>query len=246
MRVTINQIDGVVVVDGIGRKVDLSTLDPKIHVIQFDTVKGAGHIEFDPDATIDAQERDADAEAAAYEAALEAPDAAAALAALQPIYKTVKVRRDNEPLAELTAYQQYVDLWTAAAPPVVAPTLDELRAAAGAAVDSRAENVRLRYITGGAGQASTYIEKASQADSFKAAGYPAGAVPPMVQAEADATGQTPQQAADLILATRDAWLVKGAQIERERRRGKVDIDAARDEAGVAAARDASIAALELL
>lgn len=134
-----------------------------------------------------------------------------------------------------------------AAPPVAPPpSLAELRAVAAVQVDAKAELVRLRYIAPGAGQAGTYIEKAKQADNFKAAGYPAASVPPMVQAEADATGQTPQQACDVILATREGWLVKGAQIERERRRGKVQLDAAVDETALDAARDAAIAALDLL
>ena len=47
MRVTIIQEDGVVGVDGVFRRADLSGLDTKIHAIQFDTVKGKGHIEYD-------------------------------------------------------------------------------------------------------------------------------------------------------------------------------------------------------
>ena len=47
MRVTIIQEDGVVGVDGVFRSVDLSGLDTEIHAIQFDTVKGKGHIEYD-------------------------------------------------------------------------------------------------------------------------------------------------------------------------------------------------------
>lgn len=244
MHITIVQHDGLVGVDGVFREVDLSTLDPAIRAIQFDTAKGTGHVEFDPDATIGVLARDAAAEEAAHEACNGDP---ALLAALQPIWMTVLVRRENEQLLDFTAYQKYVDAWTAKAPPPPpVPTLADVRAEATGTVDFKAEQVRLRYITAGSGQAGTYIEKAQQADSFKAAGYPASAVPPMVQAEADATGQTAQQACNTIIATRDQWLVKGAQIERERRRGKVNIDAAGDAAGVQAARDAAIAALDAL
>ncbi len=127
------------------------------------------------------------------------------------------------------------------APPAAPSVLER----ALAAIDAKAEEVRLRYITPGAGQAGTYIEKAKQADEFKAAGYPAGAVPPMVQAEAEATGQTPQAAGDSILQTRDFWVyVKGPAIERERRRGKVNCEAAANDAAVAIARDAALTALE--
>jgi len=47
MRYTIIQDDGVVGVDGVFRRVDLSGLDPEIHAIQFDTAKELGHIEYD-------------------------------------------------------------------------------------------------------------------------------------------------------------------------------------------------------
>jgi hypothetical protein len=125
---------------------------------------------------------------------------------------------------------------------------DELpssRATAAAAIDAKAEAVRLRYITGGAGQASTYLVKERQAEEFRAAAY-AGEVPLMIAAEVEATGLTAQQAADLILAQRDFWMVKGADIERERRRGKVNVDAAVSAAAADAAAGAAIAALDLL
>ena len=47
MRVTIIQEDGVVGVDGVFRRVDLSDLDANIHAIQWDSEKGKGHIEYD-------------------------------------------------------------------------------------------------------------------------------------------------------------------------------------------------------
>jgi len=47
MRLTIIQEDGVVGVDCVFRRVDLSGLDTEIHAIQFDTVKGKGHVEYD-------------------------------------------------------------------------------------------------------------------------------------------------------------------------------------------------------
>lgn len=50
MRITIIQDDGLVGVDGLFRAVDLADLDPDIHAIQFDTGKGTGHVEYDPDA----------------------------------------------------------------------------------------------------------------------------------------------------------------------------------------------------
>lgn len=50
MKITVIQADGMVGVDGDFRQVDLSQLDESIHAIQFDTVAGKGHVEFDMDA----------------------------------------------------------------------------------------------------------------------------------------------------------------------------------------------------
>lgn len=132
-----------------------------------------------------------------------------------------------------------------AAPP--APTFAEQRAAAIRQIDAMAEAVRLRYITPGAGQAATYMLKEQQAEAFKAAGY-AGTPPGMVQAEVDATGKTAQQAADFILATRDAWVAKAVQVEDARRKWDVAIGAVADgdAAGLAAALQAGLAALGAL
>jgi hypothetical protein len=47
MQITIIQADGVVGVNGVFRAADLSDLDPKIHAVQFNTLSGAGHVEYD-------------------------------------------------------------------------------------------------------------------------------------------------------------------------------------------------------
>lgn len=146
--------------------------------------------------------------------------------------------RDDE---HMIVHGEVVEIPQELRPP--APSLDDIKRLARIAVDDKAESVRLRYITGGAGQAATYIEKAAQADVFAAALY-LGNVPPMVQAEMDAAGLTKEQAAELIRGQRDAWLVKGADIERERRRGKINVDAAEDADGVDLALNAALAALD--
>ena len=130
-------------------------------------------------------------------------------------------------------------------PPPTPLTLEQLRATAGMRIDERAERVRLRYITPGAGQAATYLIKERQAEAFRAAGY-TGDVPAMIQAEVDATGSTAQAAADLILAQRDAWIGKAAQIELERRRGKIATEAAADEGELEIALKQALDALEAL
>lgn len=116
-------------------------------------------------------------------------------------------------------------------------------------VDDRAEQVRLRHITGGAGQAMTYDQKAQAAQAYKDAGY-VGPVPVLVQAKVAASvgtdNLTAQQAADLILATRDAWLALAAQIEQAREYGKAQIAAAVDWDGAKAAHAAALSALDAL
>jgi len=114
-------------------------------------------------------------------------------------------------------------------------------------IDNIAENTRLKYITSGSGQSNTYAEKASQAQKYKDAGYPADTTGyELVQAEANATGDTPTVSADSILAIRATWLLIAADIEEERRRGKINVDAAVDAAAVTIAKDAAITALEAL
>jgi len=112
-------------------------------------------------------------------------------------------------------------------------------------IDSAAGRARERYATTTPGQAETYIEKGEEAADFVVAGYPADLTAyPFIRAEVNATGKTATQAADDILARRSAWIAVGASIEQERIGGKIAVDAATDIAGVEAARDAAIAALD--
>lgn len=133
------------------------------------------------------------------------------------------------------------------------PTLADAQAAALAAIDAAAGAARARYITSANGQESTYLLKAADADRYKAAGYPAAQIAnyPWVAAKAKAMVAAPaaadyQAAADLIIATRDAWVVTGAAIEEARERGKAAVAAAVDVAGVETARAAAVAELGAL
>ncbi len=133
------------------------------------------------------------------------------------------------------------------------PTLAEAQADALAAIDIAAGVARSRYITTVNGQDATYLLKAADADRYKAAGYPDAQIAsyPWVLAKAKAMVAVPaaadyQTAADLIIATRDAWVVKGAAIEEARERGKAAVSAALNVAGVATARAAAEAELAAL
>lgn len=126
--------------------------------------------------------------------------------------------------------------------------LASVRAKASRSIDVHAEAARLRYITPGSGQAMTYLEKRSEAQAYKDAGYPSASLLdyPMVKAEKDGTGVTGRAAADLILAKAAEWVVLAAAIDKERRSAKFAVEAATDVATIEPARDAALAALELI
>lgn len=123
----------------------------------------------------------------------------------------------------------------------IAPDLTVQKADAAGRIDAAAGAARARYITVAAGQGATYIVKAAQAHAYLAAS--GGSVPAFVQAEADATGRTALQAAQAIVDQEALWIIKGAQIERLRRGGKVATAAAADAAGIASALESTIAEL---
>ena len=90
-------------------------------------------------------------------------------------------------------------------------------------IDLAAGQARTRYITEVPGQQATYLAKAEQAATFKAAGYE-GEAPAYVKMEAQATGMTAKQATDTILATKAAWeTTTGPRIEYLRRSGKITV-----------------------
>ena len=104
------------------------------------------------------------------------------------------------------------------------PTLDAAIAEAGQAIDSGAGAARLRYITDVPGQQATYLVKAGEAAAFLAGGATPG---PYLQAEAEATGQTPRAAAQQIIAVQTYWGAHiGPAIEKARRSGKIAAQAA--------------------
>jgi hypothetical protein len=156
------------------------------------------------------------------------------------LYYGERLSRDDE-RAPSRPSQDYV--WTNGEGWTLDLSAVQLRA--NAEIDTKAEEVRLRYITPGAGQAGTYLIKERQAQAYRDTGY-GSPVPLMVQAEVDATRLDSQQAADLILGQRDFWLVKAADIERERRKGKIAVDASESLRAISDARDAAIAALHAL
>ncbi len=114
------------------------------------------------------------------------------------------------------------------APTAVAPqiNLDTLKTALKRGVDGTAERERMRYITGGAGQAMTYQRKADEARACLADENPQPADYPMLSAEIGITAATLAGVAEVVNAAYEAWLMIGARIEAARLGAKAAIDAA--------------------
>lgn len=122
-----------------------------------------------------------------------------------------------------------------------------LKEDAKAQIDVEAGLVRSKYLTSIPGQDATYIAKEVDCRAFKAASYPADTSTfQWVQAEADATGLTPTEAADAIILQADQWRVLGSTIEKIRRGGKIEIDKKLKASTIKASLAATLAALQSL
>jgi hypothetical protein len=137
-----------------------------------------------------------------------------------------------------------VDLSTLTVVPMEPPqmSLALLKEQALRGTDQAAELARLRFITGGAGQALEYQQTEAEARAWSAAPSPALADFPFLKAEVDAiaeaTGQAPDPAvvAASVVAQADAWKLAGSEIKRLRRAAKLTIEAATTPEEIAAAQ----------
>ena len=119
-----------------------------------------------------------------------------------------------------------VNAWTT--PPNLPPIKDH----AASLVDMDAETQRQTLITGGSGQAMTYMAKNAEALGYLANNaYPT----PFLSAEAAAIGSTVAALAAEVRDAAIAWQAAGAAIEAKRRKAKVDIAAATNVAEIHAA-----------
>lgn len=123
--------------------------------------------------------------------------------------------------------------------------LPEVKAVNKLLIDLEAGKSRGRHMTTIPGQAEVYQEKYDQAVEHAANSYPADLTSyPMILAEVNATGLTAQECSDNIITERSVWLATMADIEEERRKGKINVDAAADEAAAILAKDNAITALQ--
>lgn len=83
-----------------------------------------------------------------------------------------------------------------------------------AKVSGMVEAKRAQFVTAGSGQALTYVLKQQQLAAFREAGNAgAQAVSPILYAEANATGTTPQALANVWEAKQAAWVAVATKIE---------------------------------
>ncbi|MBW9072405.1 hypothetical protein [Agrobacterium deltaense] len=106
------------------------------------------------------------------------------------------------------------------------PTLNTIKTSTARGIDADAEAARLRYITGGSGQAMTYQQKAAEAAAALAATDPDPANYPLIVAEIGITAPTLLEVAAVIDGAYQQWRVVGAAIEALRLGGKAAVAAA--------------------
>lgn len=105
-------------------------------------------------------------------------------------------------------------------------SLHDLRHALKSQIDYEAEATRLRYITGGAGQAMTYQQKAIEAMACIADADPQPDDYPLLSAEIGITAETLLGVAQVVFEAHQGWRQIGGMIEGLRLGGKQAVDAA--------------------
>jgi len=114
-------------------------------------------------------------------------------------------------------------------------------------IDVTAEARRLLYITNGVGQSLVYQKKAAEAAKYIDAGSPGDLIPyPFIEAESIALGDTPTNAANIILSAENLMVVKGAAIEKLRIKVKIDINAALNVSSIDSIVDTYTTAINLI
>lgn len=122
-------------------------------------------------------------------------------------------------------------------PPPSPTTLGDIKSEAQKNIDFMAEQTRLKFITGGAGQAMVYQRKTQEAEAMALDESPAAVNYPLLAAELGITGETLAEIGETVLARRDLWLGVAAQIEQTRLLAKAAVNAATDADQVALVLD---------
>lgn len=91
-------------------------------------------------------------------------------------------------------------------------------------IDIDAENIRLLYITPGAGQAMTYQQKASEAIEYLSGNNTDPSNYPLLQSEIGITADTLEGVALVVNGQYQAWQIIGASIESVRLNAKKQVN----------------------
>lgn len=113
-------------------------------------------------------------------------------------------------------------------------------------IDEAASFACERYISQGIGQECRYMIKREQAINFLRDLKQPLSNYPMIKREAEETGRTPKEIAQLIVDTACLWINLAAEIEAMRCGGKKKCKEAFDVTEIIQHRDAAISALELI
>lgn len=113
-------------------------------------------------------------------------------------------------------------------------------------INEAASFASARYISQGVGQECRYMIKREQAINFLRDSEPILSNYPMIKREAEETGRTPKEIAQLIVDTACLWIELAAEIEALRCGGKKKCREAAGVTEVIQFRDAAISALELI
>ncbi|AGN34401.1 hypothetical protein [Rhizobium sp. P007] len=116
-------------------------------------------------------------------------------------------------------------------------SLDDLKSALKIRIDAAAEAERLKYITSGAGQALTYMQKSDEARRYLAADEPDADDYPLLSAEVGITAPDIHGVAVIVSAAFSQWQQIGAAIEAARLGGKASIETSETAANAQAAFD---------
>lgn len=114
------------------------------------------------------------------------------------------------------------------------------------AIDIAASEACARYISQGIGQEMRYLMKQEQAINFIADSMPNMDNYPMLKREANETGVTPEELAELILETSTLWINLAAEIEALRCGGKKKCRTAKNAVEIIDFGSAAISALQLV
>jgi hypothetical protein len=117
-------------------------------------------------------------------------------------------------------------------------SLEEAKVAAGKRIDEEAEEVRLKYLTPGAGQAMEYMEARAEAERYLL--DPSGDFPFLQSDITAGYATTLTEAATNILIATNLWKAMGSQIRDLRLEGKKAISMALTQKEVAQLRETYI------